>query len=394
MLHCAAIARDAGTLREHLMVLLIGNNRDNALFIEQGTTPTNDIIEGLGGQDYLNGAEGNDSLYGGDGLDIVRGSFDDDVVEGAPGSDFVEGGPGDDRCYGGGDDDSYDILDGLNGNDTLYGGGGGDSIYGGIGADKMYGGDGGDYFAYNTVNESNPRQHDVIVDFDPDGGDKIDLSSIDAQPGVEGAQDFAFIGTDDFDDAGQVRYEIRDHSTYIEVNTRGDGEPEMVIQLQGSHDLTADSFVFAGGDKLDTGSAGVFGGTEGTEGNDTFEGGGGNDYIYGGDGNDLLLGGGDSDILRGSFGDDTIDGGLGSDIMSGGFGPGRDTFRFTDIAFGDDIITDFRVRQDKIEFALDGQASFADLRFDGNTIIGPDGQGSITLSISTDTLTENNFIFT
>lgn len=109
-----------------------------------------------------------------------------------------------------------------------------------------------------------------------------------------------------------------------------DGVP---VNLSG-----ADRFFTAGGndhvflgDGADLGDGGV--------GLDTLEGGKGNDTLIGGTGADVLEGGGDADRLRGDAGDDSLSGGT-----------GRDTFVFA-VRSGHDVISDFNLMEDQIDFA-------------------------------------------
>lgn len=60
--------------------------------------------------------------------------------------------------------------------------------------------------------------------------------------------------------------------------------------------------------------------SDGTSGNDTFNGGDLIDSVSGGDGNDALNGGGGADILNGDGGADVLSGGLGNDSLNGGAG--------------------------------------------------------------------------
>src|SRR3954471_12223873 len=73
----------------------------------------------------------------------------------------------------------------------------------------------------------------------------------------------------------------------------------------------------------------------GTEGNDTLNGGteaddvnglGGNDFLQGGDGADSVRGGGGNDTIFGNAGDDWVEGGAGNDQLSGG--SGQDSYAF------------------------------------------------------------------
>jgi serralysin len=98
---------------------------------------------------------------------------------------------------------------------------------------------------------------------------------------------------------------------------------------------------------------------EGNDGNDIIEGGYGNDVLDGGKGNDKINGGFDRDKLIGGKGDDTLVGGQGNDTLIGGDGSdfmtggeGDDTFVFRQSDKGNynDVITDFQIGFDKIEF--------------------------------------------
>jgi Ca2+-binding RTX toxin-like protein len=62
---------------------------------------------------------------------------------------------------------------------------------------------------------------------------------------------------------------------------------------------------------------------DGGDGDDILDGGPGDDIVQGGKGNDKIAGGTGDDDLKGDEGDDTIDGGVGNDKLDGG--EGRDT---------------------------------------------------------------------
>jgi Ca2+-binding RTX toxin-like protein len=108
-----------------------------------------------------------------------------------------------------------------------------------------------------------------------------------------------------------------------------------------------------------------------------------------GDSNDNILDGRrGSDFLFGNDGKDTLIGGMGNDTMAGGAGP--DTFVFNPFFYPDgriqgdnnDVITDFKVGTDVIEFTGAVVNSLADLSFSkvGNdTVIEYGGYNSITL---------------
>ncbi|MBR1397800.1 MAG: hypothetical protein IJ563_09750 [Selenomonadaceae bacterium] len=81
----------------------------------------------------------------------------------------------------------------------------------------------------------------------------------------------------------------------------------------------------------------------------TVYGGAGNDQITGGKGADVLYGEDDDDKLVGGSGADTLSGGEGNDTLTGG--AGKDSFIYD--GNGEDVITDYKVGQDKIYLADD-----------------------------------------
>ena len=107
---------------------------------------------------------------------------------------------------------------------------------------------------------------------------------------------------------------------------------------------------------------------DGGEGDDTINGDNGSDTLNGGAGNDAINGGGQNDVLNGGDGDDILDGGSGIDVLNGGNGldtltggSQRDTFVLDagGSAADADIVTDFTVTEDRIEFTNAGAKAFA-----------------------------------
>ena len=243
----------------------------------------NDTLRGNGGNDLLNGGTGNDSLNGGTGIDNMNGGFGNDTyvvdnvldiaAEVAGGVDLVQSsvsytlsanlenltltgaaaingtgnaknntiiGNGANNVLSGLDGDDR-IIGGL-GNDAIVGGNGNDRIVGGNGTDTLTGGTANDTFDFNSVLESQPGVlRDVINDFVGNGilvGDRIDLSTIDANNINPGNQAFTFI-VGPFTAAGQVRYA----GGIIRANTGGSLAPELEIQLIGAPALVAADFI-------------------------------------------------------------------------------------------------------------------------------------------------------
>ncbi|MFS8934487.1 beta strand repeat-containing protein [Cupriavidus taiwanensis] len=235
----------------------------------------NDTLLGANGKDRVFGGRGNDSLSGGNGTDAVYGGSGDDVIGSAdgastlysgdnggdtlygdgydshadyllgrghesaqPGNDRIQGGNGDDLIFGDNGDGAVvggdDIIAGGNGRDSVYGEGGNDTIAGGGGGDALRGGSGRDTFVYNAVADSTAAAMDVIADFQR-GTDRLDLRPV---LGDTGFQWGGLTPT-----AHGAWYQQSGGNTYVYVDI--DGNPaaaEMVIRLDGLHDLTKSDF--------------------------------------------------------------------------------------------------------------------------------------------------------
>ncbi|XDA97767.1 CAP domain-containing protein [Sulfitobacter sp. LCG007] len=155
-------------------------------------------------------------------------------------------------------------------------------------------------------------------------------------------------------------------------NKLGGGDGNDFIQGKGGRD------VLRGGDDKDI--------LRGDGGADRLFGGDGKDKINGGSGNDKLRGGDGPDVLKGNGGKDNIAGGEGNDRMSGG--GGRDTFIFTE-GDGNDRITDFRLRTDKVRLDSD----LWDDNLSADQVVARYGEksgGAITLDFGEDSLKFEN----
>ena len=245
-----------------------GNGAANHIEGGDGT----DILSGGGGNDTLIGGDGGDRLYGNAGADTMSGGTGNDayyvddasdmVIENAnEGSDTVVSSIGytlganverlvlsgsagiagtgnglDNKITGNAGDN---VIDGGSGNDTLVGGGGADTLIGGAGKDTMTGGAGNDLFVFHDGDLGSDR----ITDF-TSGQDRIDLSAVDANSLLGGAQGFSFIGSSAFSHtAGELHYEQTGGSTYLSGDTNGDGIADFVIQLDGLHTLASSDLV-------------------------------------------------------------------------------------------------------------------------------------------------------
>jgi Ca2+-binding RTX toxin-like protein len=269
--------------------LLIGDHHVNKLEGFDG----NDHLKGWGGNDYLLGGAGDDIIEGGAGGDAIDGGFGidtasyegspegvwvdlqnggdhdghaeedsllsienltgsnyadtlkgdngDNVLRGLDGQDTLMGRGGVDILWGGGGDDQ---MHGGNWGDTLFGEAGNDYLVGGYGIDDLYGGAGADTFVWDDGETgASVLLADDIVDFNAAEGDRIDLSSIDANIVADGNQAFTFIGNAAFSGApGEARYYHSGGNTYIEMQTGTSADPEGVIRLAGIHTPEASWF--------------------------------------------------------------------------------------------------------------------------------------------------------
>ncbi|MDZ7889619.1 MAG: retention module-containing protein [Pseudomonas sp.] len=123
------------------------------------------------GNDSLTGTAEADLLRGDNGVDTLSGGAGADRLEGGNGTDTLNGDAGNDVLIG---DAGNDILFGGNDNDIMNGGSDSDSLRGGLGNDILTGGSGADTFIWKSGDTGN----DVIKDFNPAAGDRIDLHDL------------------------------------------------------------------------------------------------------------------------------------------------------------------------------------------------------------------------
>ncbi len=119
------------------------------------------------------------------------------------------------------------------GADALTGGANADLLFGAGGADTLRGGGGADTFQYRATSDSTLAGSDTILDFQS-GLDKVDLSLIDANSGLDGDQAFAFIGNAAFGRvAGQLRAEFDafQNRWIVQGDIDGDGAADIQILL-------------------------------------------------------------------------------------------------------------------------------------------------------------------
>lgn len=167
--------------------------------------------------------------------DNVVGTSFDDAINGIAGNDTLSGSWGDDYLFGG------------SGNDHVRGGGGDDRLVGWIGADELVGGPGDDIYLFTAANDSTFASPDRILwgDGAPPmeevgiwGGDRIDVSALDANLNISGNQAFRFGETDI--QGLSVYNSGRD--TVVRANTDEDPTYEFFLRVQDGGVMAQDYF--------------------------------------------------------------------------------------------------------------------------------------------------------
>lgn len=170
-----------------------------------------------------------------------RGTSKADILNGTSSRDNLKGFGGNDTLKGFG---GRDALDGGAGRDILNGGAGDDVLNGGAGKDVLTGGSGSDTFVFKHARDTRVGAADTITDFSR--RDFIDIRNIDADKGVDGNQDFKFIGNAGFTGAaGELNYTFagsgRNAKTIISGDQNGDGLADFQIILRKHIALSSDN---------------------------------------------------------------------------------------------------------------------------------------------------------
>ena len=273
----------------------------------------------------------------------TNGGAGDDVLIGGTLDDFLVGGAGNDR------------LEGGNGNDTFIGGGGFDSIVGGAGddthllnistedRDNVDLGTGNDTVRV-TATVTTPTPVEIRLTFvSAEVGDGNVGSATSGLAGRLQAEDAAgepgnplFL----YDDEG-ITFIAETANSFFDVRDLATGAARgnrfEIVRLG-----TADN------DILDSAAATRSYYHNGGGGNDIVFGGQIDDFLVGGAGNDTLIGNGGNDQFLGGAGNDGFEGGLGADVLTGG--AGNDHFAYRSAAAGGDILQDFVVADDTLQF--------------------------------------------
>ena len=251
---------------------IFGEGGDDRIFGEGG----NDNIRGGSGDDFIDGGSGRDILNGDRGNDHVVGGADADILI-ANGGDVLDGGRGVDTVTyarsgsgvtvdmidprnneGAASGDTYfrienlvgsnfddvlsgnrveNVIDGRGGDDRIISTGGGlpftNTIIGGAGADELIGnGSVQEVFVYRSALDSPAEGFDTIRNFTGRaGGDKIDLSAVDADSTIAGNQVLDYIGEDEITLTGQLRY--NNQLSRFEADVDGDIAIDFIINTPG-----------------------------------------------------------------------------------------------------------------------------------------------------------------
>ncbi|QXH62307.1 calcium-binding protein [Pseudomonas azerbaijanorientalis] len=225
----------------------LGNNVENLRLLSTGAASgtgnsLNNIIDAGVGNNILDGGAGIDTLSYAYATAAVTANLALTTAQatGGSGSDTLlnfenlTGSAYHDKLTG---NALANTLTGGAGNDTLTGGAGNDLLIGGAGLDKLYGGTGADKFDFNALSEMGlgAALRDVIGDFKTSEGDKIDLSTLDANVATAANDAFSFIGSSAFSSnaAGQVRFA----GGILYGSTDADTAAEFEIQLLGVNTL-------------------------------------------------------------------------------------------------------------------------------------------------------------
>lgn len=176
-----------------------------------------------GGSDTFNGSSGADTADGFGGNDILNGNAGNDVLRGSEGKDTLNGGA------------DADTLIGGDGADKLNGGSGGDVLRGLDGADVLTGGANADRFDFDDPADTTGVLCDRITDFSRSQGDKIDLSTIDANGNAAGNGKFQLIsGPFSGNSTGKLYFDAHSHTLFGSTDADTQAEFSIVLPTMNS----------------------------------------------------------------------------------------------------------------------------------------------------------------
>ncbi|GAB5468135.1 MAG: hypothetical protein Kilf2KO_11650 [Rhodospirillales bacterium] len=296
-------------------------------------------LDGGDGEDLLDLSQASDGVA----VDLQAGELDDSTAENF---ENVIGTEFDDELKG---DEQDNDISGLGGADNILGRAGDDILVGGKGGDVVNGGRGDDALVWNNGDGSDRlnggKDEDLVqVNFDTDlVNDDLQNKDVAEISVTDKGVQFARTEVNDQSDFGLFQLDILNTET-LETNF-GDGDDTAVIKDDLLDKILLDLDGGDGLDLLDLGQAaaavevdldaGTIGTTAGASSSTAvnFE---------------QVTGTAFDDTIRGNDQDNVIRGGVGNDILSGG--KGADAFVFFEEDAGVDIILDFEVGVDRLQF--------------------------------------------
>jgi Ca2+-binding RTX toxin-like protein len=371
---------------------LFGNESANTLTGGSG----NDLLAGRAGADHLDGGADNDTAdYRSSSAGTVNVSLLADTATGGEATgdtlDNIENLLGSltlrDILIG---DNGNNILKGFGGIDTLVGNGGDDFIDGGAGGDSINGGAGIDTASYRDSNTGTVSIN--LLTAVHSGGDAQGdtLFFIENLEGSLTKRDILIgniVANRIVGNGGVDSIQGGDGNDVIDGGTGGDSlsggaGQDTALYEKSTAGVTVNLNVTLQVSAGDAGGDSLF----------FFE------NITGSDFADNLSGNIVTNRLLGGAGADTLNGALGSDYLTGG--ADADTFRFSDMGFGSDTITDWQDGIDHISIALPLETNFTGLTFAGQgttqvVVRGFNGTGSaiIVKADAAFTLDAGDFVF-
>ncbi len=338
--------------------ITLTENPDFFEAFSQGVGFVPNEIFGLGGDDTIISGNANDTVDGGEGNDVISGVGGDDILKGNAGDDTLDGSRGDNTVEGGEGDDTFIVEFTDPGSTCVIDDGG--SLF--VGALPQGPGAPVGFALAGTATEQNDGTYELTIG---DATFSLDWAGDETTPGdltitALGEGNIHSVIVKDFqndtfglvlEDASTPPAPTADINGTDENDTLQGGNDSESIEANGGDDL-----VFArNGDDLVNGGGGddrLLGGNgddllNGGEGDDSIWGGNNDDEINGGNGNDFGVGGNGDDLLNGGYGNDVLQGGNGDDVLYGGQGrdildggQGFDTFLYKDASESTGVTAD------------------------------------------------------
>lgn len=229
----------AGTYYVEVTSFIAASHQQDSFLVNFSLTsasvPTGDVLEGGAGNDTYVVYAATDQVVenSGEGTDLVRSSVSYALADNVENLTLTGA-----AAINGTGNGLANVIIGNSAANLIIGVGGGDTLTGGAGADQ---------FKFMDVSDSAPGTADLITDFrgGKKGGDKIDLSAIDANANTPADDAFhlvkAFTGQ-----AGQMyaSYDRQSGTTNIYLDVDGDRSADMVIQLLGHMNPAGPDFIF------------------------------------------------------------------------------------------------------------------------------------------------------